>query len=69
MNLNDLNKSISDMTDAELEKHIINVRKKINTKKLKIKVSKSATKPKSPISKMTKAEKEKLIAELEAFDD
>jgi hypothetical protein len=73
MNIDDLNRSISNMSDEELEKRLINIRKIILIKKNKpvkkisknSKISKSSPSAKSLFSSMSQAEKEALILELE----
>ncbi len=74
MDLDDLNKSISDMSDKELEKRLIEIRKRILTKKpakAKIKASDKQSKTPTPTAKalfsgMTAADREALILELES---
>ncbi|RLC32197.1 MAG: hypothetical protein DRH37_01195 [Deltaproteobacteria bacterium] len=67
MNIRDLNKSISEMTDEELTNHIINIRKKIRTKRVSKKVVKIPAAPKSKFAGMSAEEKNKLIDELESM--
>ena len=68
MNIRDLNKSISEMSDEELTKHMINIRKKIRTKKFNKKTVKIPTAPVSKFAGMSAEEKKKLIAELESME-
>ena len=69
MDISDLNKSISEMSEKELERRIIEIRKNINTKpKRKIsKRIKTAKKSslKSLLTKMTDEQKINLLNELE----
>ena len=69
MDISDLNKSISEMSEKELERRIIEIRKSINTKpKRKIsKKTKTAKKSslKSLLTKMTDEQKINLLNELE----
>jgi len=69
LDISDLNKSISEMSEKELERRIIEIRKNINTKpKRKIsKRIKTAKKSslKSLLTKMTDEQKINLLNELE----
>jgi len=69
LDISDLNKSISEMSEKELERRIIEIRKNINTKpKRKVnKKTKTAKKSslKSLLTKMTDEQKINLLNELE----
>lgn len=71
MDITDLNRSISEMTDKELENHILQVRKRVTTKVRKITTKSSKVKDvptsKSLFSSMSKIEREELLNELQSL--